>query len=235
MGNLATISEVQRAALAKYSAKRGVYFYPSSPVFSLRYFIVYDINSARYTRIDATVPLSVAVYNETAKTNLCGNAKTNVKVSDGQAVPAEICFIQNWGGKQTTGTVTPWRMEVKNFGNGPNKVSFRVTDGKLKAKGAKADDPAWEVEFAVSDIKENTDGLAHKPDSFPVSKNNSAEATITGAEIKDTFKLTATVSGTDVTAAIPVTVNADGAAKVSSVPGQSSDESFRKDFLDYTR
>lgn len=220
---------------------------------------LYDINSARYTRIDATVPLSIAVYNETAKTNLYGNAKTNVKVSDGQAVPAEICFIQNWGGKQTTGTVTPWRMEVKNFGSDPNKVSFGVTDGlygsenlaalvfdqygdvmtytdgKLKAKGAKADDPAWEIEFAVTDIKENPDELAHKPNSFSVSKNNSAEATITGAEIKDTFKLTATVSGTNVTAAIPVTVNADSAAKVSSKSDQSFDEKFRTECLDYTR
>jgi len=215
---------------------------------------LYDVNSAKSTRIEATKPLAIAVYNDTAKTDLNGNAKTNVKVSDGQAVPAEICFVQYYGGKQASGTVTPWKLDVEKFENSSHvKTSFGVTDGLYSSENLAAlvfdqygdvmamgsqgtlRNEGWEVEFAVSDIKENTDELAHKPNSFSVSKNNSAEAVIKGAEVKDTFKLTATVTGTNVTATIPVTVNADGAAKVSSIADNSYDENFRKSCLDYTR
>ena len=205
---------------------------------------LYDVNSAKNTRIEATKPLSIAVYNSMTtqdETTLNGNAKTNVKVSDGMAVPAEICFVQNYGGKQTSGTVAPWRLEVSKFGVARglydsadlaalvfDQYGDVMNESTLKNEGR-------EVEFAVSDIKENTDEFAHVPNSFSVSKNNSADATIAGAEVKDTFKLTATVSGTNVTATIPVTVNADKAAKVSSVTANSSDESFRKDCLGYTR
>ena len=168
-------------------------------------------------------------------------------------MPAEICFVQNHGGKQTSGTVAAWKLKVENFENSSKvKTSFGVTNdlyssgdlaalvfdqygdimamnnGSLRGEG-------WEVEFAVSDIKENTDEFAHVPNSFSVSKNNSADAIITGVEVKDTFKLTATVAGTNVSATIPVTVNADKAAKVSSVTTNSSDESFRKGCLGYTR
>lgn len=65
--------------------------------------------------------------------------------------------------------------------------------------------------------------------------NNSKDAEITGAEIKDTFKLTATIVGTSVTASIPVTVTADSKAKLSSVTTKSTDENFRKKYLGYTR
>ena len=213
---------------------------------------LYDVNSAKNTRIEATKPLTIAVYNDSDKTDLNGNAKTNVKVSDGKAVPAEICFVQNYGGKQTSGTVTPWKLKVENFENSAGvKTSFGVTDnlynGALAAlvfdqygdvmamDNGTLRNEGWEVEFAVSDIEENKDELlAHVPNSFSVSKNNSADTIITGAEVNDTFKLTATVTGTNVTATIPVTVNADGAAKVSSVAGNSYDD-FRKDCLGYTR
>ena len=205
---------------------------------------LYDVNSAKNTRIEATKPLSIEVFNSMTtqdESTLNGKAKTNVKVSDGMAVPAEICFVQNYGGKQTSGTVTPWRLEVSKFGvadglYASGNLAALVYDqygDVMTARRLEAEE--WEVEFAVSDIKENTDEFAHVPNSFSVSKNNSADATIAGAEVKDTFKLTATVSGTNVTATIPVTVNADSAAKVSSVTANSSDESFRKDCLGYTR
>ena len=163
-----------------------------------------------------------------------------VKVSDGKAVPAEICFVQNWGGKQTAGTVTPQKLAVNKFSvtNGLYNSSdlaalvfdqygdvMELVNGTLRNEG-------WEVEFAVSDIKENTDEFAHVPNSFSVSKNNSADATITGAEIKDSFKLTATVDGTAVSATIPVTVNADGYAKVMNT--WDGDKELRAE-LGYTR
>ncbi len=205
---------------------------------------LYDVNSAKNTRIEATKPLSIEVFNSMTtkdEETLNGKAKTNVKVSDGMAVPAEICFVQNYGGKQTSGTVTPWKLGVSKFGVADDLYKSRdlaalVYDQYGDVMTARRlEDDEWEVEFAVSDFKENTDEFAHVPNSFSVSKNNSADATIAGAEVKDTFKLTATVSGTNVTATIPVTVNADSAAKVSSVTANSSDESFRKECLGYTR
>ncbi len=204
---------------------------------------LYDANSAKNTRIDATKALTVTVYNSTTEQTdetLNGKAKTNVKVSDGKAVPAEICFVQNWGGKQTAGTVTPQKLAVNKFSvtNGLYNSSdlaalvfdqygdvMELVNGTLRNEG-------WEVEFAVSDIKENTDEFAHVPNSFSVSKNNSADATITGAEIKDSFKLTATVDGTAVSATIPVTVNADGYAKVMNT--WDGDKELRAE-LGYTR
>ncbi|RKI36632.1 hypothetical protein D7V96_25065, partial [bacterium D16-59] len=215
---------------------------------------LYDANSAKNTRIDATKALTVTVYNSTTTQNdetLNGKAKTNVKVSDGRAVPTEICFVQNWGGKQTAGTVTPYKLAVANVDKGNNvKVSFGVTDGLynsgdlaalvfdqygdvMKMENGSLRNEGWEVEFAVSDIKENTDEFAHVPNSFSVSKNNSVDATITGAEIKDSFKLTATVDGTSVSATIPVTVNADGAAKVTNT--WDGDKELRTEKLGYTR
>ena len=70
------------------------------------------------------------------------------------------------------------------------------------------------VEFAVSEIKENTDALAHKASSFMVNADSSDKMGIDGAEINDTFKLTATVAGTKVSDSINVTVGADAAAYI---------------------
>ena len=209
---------------------------------------LYDANSARYTRKDAVKRLSVNVYNNTAKTGkTIGTPSTNVKVSDGASVPTEIQFTQWDSGVITSGKVTPTdlvapRFDHKQTGNAwwsnnvaddKNNIRVIVLDqyGAVYKKGGNF----VEVEFAISDVKENTDEFAHVPNSFMVSGNNSKDAEITGAEIKDTFKLTATVVDTSVTASIPVTVTADSKAKISTKQSNDTDKDFRKDKLGYTR
>ncbi len=88
--------------------------------------------------------------------------------------------------------------------------------------GVKHADPD-KIEFTVSDIVENTDtALAHVPDSFIVNSNGTTETTISGAEIGDTFKLTAKVKGTDITASIKVVVGADKGAYIDEDGGSAS-------------
>ena len=212
---------------------------------------LYDANSARYTRIDATKSISVQVYSsmETKTSDtLIGTPKTNVKISDGASVPTEVCFIQNYSGKLTSATVTPtyWDGSLNNGSGDYAYLSIKTpgfTKGLYSSEALAAtvfdqygnamEKEDAEVEFAVSDIKENTDEFAHVPNSFQVSKNNSADIQITGAEIKDTFNLTATVSGTSVTNTIAVTVGADSLALLQD--NWNADELLRKNALGYNR
>ncbi len=213
----------------------------------IRWDELYDANSARYTRKDAVKRLSVKVYNNTEKTGkTIGTPSTSVKVSDGASVPTEIQFTQWDNGVITSGKVTPTDLVAPKFDHkqtghawwsmtSDDKNNIRVIVLDQYGEVYKEDDNFVEVEFAISDIKENTDEFAHVPNSFLVSGNNSKDAEITGAEIKDTFKLTATVVGTSVTASIPVTVTADSKAKISTKTVNNTDEKFRKDKLGYTR
>ena len=66
-----------------------------------------------------------------------------------------------------------------------------------------------DIEFTVADIKEADTDLTHVPNNFVVSKNGTAEANIEGAEIGDTFKLTAKVKGQNITDSITIKVGAD--------------------------
>lgn len=179
---------------------------------------------------------------------LIGTPKTNVKISDGASVPTEVCFIQNYSGKLTSATVTPtyWDGSLNNGSGDYAYLSIKTpgfTKGLYSSEALAAtvfdqygnamEKEDAEVEFAVSDIKENTDEFAHVPNSFQVSKNNSADIQITGAEIKDTFNLTATVSGTSVTNTIAVTVGADSLALLQD--NWNADELLRKNALGYNR
>ncbi len=234
---------------------------------------LYDANSAKNTRIDATKSLGVKVYSTTVPGNqtgstLLGSPKVNVKVSDAPSVPTEICFVQNHGGKQTAGTVSPNLLSVGAFKSttglySSEDLAIVVYDqyGKIyitsaQEKGLKSQstvytaldmtglsytksgksaqdikdefvvDNGLEFEFSITDIKENEDEFSHVLHSFKVDKNNSADASISGAEIKDTFKLTATVTlkGVNATASIPVTVNADQKAKLGTNENEGDKE-----------
>ena len=230
---------------------------------AFKWYDLYDANSAKNTRIDATKPLKVDVYKTTAKTDLKGSPDIDIKVSDALSVPTEICFVQNYSGKQTSGTVKPEKLNVDKFSSATGLYSsgdlavvvydqygkiyvtekqkkemmkeltrpYEVTyasdaSGNLSSvTGCYKTTPMTEADFNanfiidsdlkfkfnVTDIKENEDEFAHVLHSFKVDQNNSANAQITGAEIKDTFKLTATATanGMSTTISIPVTVDAD--------------------------
>ena len=94
------------------------------------------------------------------------------------------------------------------------------------------DDPRISVALKVADLTESTTELTHLTNSFTVSNDGSAAGVlansklkITGAEIGDKFKLTATIEGTAVSKDIPVTVGADTEAYVSTA--KDADKDFR--------
>ena len=72
------------------------------------------------------------------------------------------------------------------------------------------------AEYTVSDVVESTSNLTHKPNSFKVIQNGSTmdKLKITGAEIGDTFTLTAAIPGTNVSTSIRITVGADSWAYI---------------------
>ena len=93
-----------------------------------------------------------------------------------------------------------------------------------------------DILYTVSAVKENTGAFAHKADNFTVKNNGSKDTRITGAELGDTFTITATVENTNITDTLKVTVGADKFAKVAS--GKSTSETADhalREVLDYDR
>ncbi len=92
-------------------------------------------------------------------------------------------------------------------------------------------------ELAVSNIKENGNNLAYLSNSFKVRGNNGSPADfkIDGAEIGDTFTLTATAAGTNVSVSKDITVNADAAAFISSSKDKKIDDTDLRKKLGYDR
>lgn len=107
----------------------------------------------------------------------------------------------------------------------------------------------FEVEFTISDVVENTNALAHMPKSFVVQNNGTENASVEGAEIGDTFKLTAKLKGTNISASINIKVGADKAAYIDekgagskqikdehgTVTTQRSKDAGLRDLLGYDR
>ena len=94
------------------------------------------------------------------------------------------------------------------------------------------------IEYTVSEIKENEGDFAHLTKSFKVAQNGSTykKLKITGAELGDTYTLTATIPGTTISKSVKVTVGADTKAFVSKGKVNSdSDEAFRKEKLNYKK
>lgn len=81
-----------------------------------------------------------------------------------------------------------------------------------------------EITFTVSDQTENKEEFAHMPNSLKISKNGSASVEITGAEIKDTFKVTATLG--NLTATANVTAGGDVKARISTADGNNTDKTL---------
>ncbi len=202
---------------------------------ALNYSDLYDANSARFTRKDASLTISADVYNDTAKSADKKNAtvKLTVKVSD-EARKATTLVIKE--GTDATKNATLTGKTIKDWFTENNKSASNgvyVLDqyGDLLNVG---------FTYAVSDIKEAATEFTHLADSIKVNANDTATAAVTKAELGDTFKLT--ITGTDskknsVSAAINITLGADTKANIHS--GQSAnatdDYTLRTTVLGYDR
>jgi hypothetical protein len=87
--------------------------------------------------------------------------------------------------------------------------------------------PDEKIVYTISDYKEATGQNTHKVNSVQIFDNGSGAPYITGAEIGDTFTLTAKVVGKSITATCKVTVGADTKSVLSS-KDNDSDKRFRK-------
>ena len=204
------------------------------------YWKLYDVNSARYTRINATKPIVLKVYKNIENGT---TVSKNITISDSASAPASIEFWKDWGA-QTAVTLNPTRTKIagpkvyngtgwsdeKNGDTSKTNGNFGII---VKDQyGNIMDDRRVSVALKLSDLTESTSELTHLTNSFTVSNNGSASGvlkdsklSITGAEIGDKFKLTATVEGTSVSKDIHVTVGADTKAFVSNK--DDADKKFR--------
>ena len=205
---------------------------------------LYDEDTAKLTRIDATKTLSLVVDSDSNGefTSTDETISRAITFSDEASKPAEIKFVFNQDeGSAETATMRPTLTKI----NAPNKfyheydswndnLGVMILDqyGKVYATcGEPAYDVSkWsylaDVEFSVSNIEENPAELAHVPNNFVVNANGSKTMNIEGAEIGDTFTLTATIAGTKISDSVKVTVNADIAAVLTSAAVDNSDETL---------
>ena len=155
--------------------------------------------------------------------------KTDKVMSNGTPVPSGDLVDTN----QVYG---PWqsRLGLAQWGN----FQIRVFDqyGKL----FKHDDGSY-ADITVSDIKESTSEFTHLPNSFKVVQNGSSynNLKITGAELGDTYTLTATIPGTNISKSVKVTVGADTQAYVAASnitsKAKDADKDFRMTELNYKK
>ena len=212
---------------------------------------LYDFNTARLVRKDARKNVTAKVYSKKGCTGEeLGTVKTSVAVSDALRYPVSITFYQ----RNAVANKIDFAPEDTKFEFSSFKRMEQTWDDTWPIAGIivkdqygntiKIADPNKEkgndevnVEFSVSNIVENAGEFAHLPKSFVVNRNNSDLASLDKVEIKDTFDLTATVAGTNVSTKVAVTVNADKMAKISSeakAENAKDDEDLRKT-LGYNR
>jgi len=212
---------------------------------------LYDFNTARLVRKDARKNVTAKVYSKKGCTGEeLGTVKTSVAVSDALRYPVSITFYQ----RNAVANKIDFAPEDTKFDFSSFKRMEQTWDDTWPIAGIivkdqygntiKIADPNKEkgndevnVEFSVSNIVENAGEFAHLPKSFVVNRNNSDLASLDKVEIKDTFDLTATVAGTNVSTKVAVTVNADKMAKISSeakAENAKDDEDLRKT-LGYNR
>lgn len=205
---------------------------------------LYDFNTAKNTRIDAKKALIVAVDNGTADKSIL---KKYVTISDERSYIASISFKKNYS-VLSNAVISPVGTEYmpkkgnKEFGIGleaaydpgmwcnPDEIYVAVED----QYGSKPQYD-YDVNYTISEVKENTGEFTHLPDSFVINSNNSTTAGASGVEIGDKFKLTATAienipGGVEVSTSMTVTAGADGKALISSAAGvgNNPDEELSK-------
>ena len=171
---------------------------------------LYDFNTYASPRKDAKIDIALTV-----TANGSPVTKT-LTVSDELATVTTIKFHRDYSDSIETATLNPWLTALDTTWI-PQDMEWNHASGKLLISAYDQYGrvvPDQVIEYTVSDITENTDSLAHVPNNFVVNGNGSSTMSIEGAEIKDTFKLTAKIQGTNITDSITITVGADGAAYI---------------------
>ena len=207
---------------------------------------LYDVNSAQLTRKDGALDAEITVYKSTAvkdSTTLLGTCKTKITLSDEAPKAAKVEWVYN-------------AKAIESFTINASNTSFTFVDGTGSAASDTRVDNTNElwggrywvpsvvvydqygqiyatdsVEFTIKDYVENTGAFAHKENNSSIAANGSSSAAINGAELGDTFTVTAAIEGVSATA--KVTLGSDGSANITATT--NSDETFRKTYLGYDR
>lgn len=192
---------------------------------------LYDFGAYANPRKNATVDFVVNVLDATGAPK--EPLTKTITVSDAEAKAVGLTFnVGYWDGvEDATYSANNTAITIRNAANGG------TTDdqGLVSIGGDMYKGGVWlyaldqygrqittDILYTVSDIKENEGEFAHKKDNFVVNQNGTATASIEGAEIGDTFKLTAKVKGTTITDVLNITVTADKMAYISNA-GNTAD------------
>ena len=162
---------------------------------------LYDFNTYASPRKDAKIDLVLTVNVRD------GEPVTKaVTVSDEIAKPASIGFNPAFTTLNPTLTdLTQWSYwGAYAYDQYGRQIADPYNSGYLGVT----------YEYTISDIVENTDSLAHVPNSFVVNQNGTVNANIEGTEIGDTFKLTVKIAGTNITNSVTLKVGADNQAYI---------------------
>lgn len=167
---------------------------------------LYDVKTANFLRKDASDTVKVKVMGETGET--LDTLSKGIKFSD------ENRAIDSVTAKDAV-TLAPSKTKITiNLANVEEDID-------LKAKDQYGDDfDLSGATFKVASVVANADGYAEN--NFKVSKNDSEEVEIDGAERGDTFTLTVTVGGKSVD--VKVTVGADSESYIQDGKNQYRDE-----------
>ena len=227
---------------------------------NLKWNDLYNVNDAIKSRKDAVKELRLTIDKGVDSDNkpVKEMVKKSVTISDAPSAIAEIKWPENRtpGKYISMSKINEYSDEYKlnddktaidaNVRDGYAAMVFDQYTGELLPSGAKYRDEDYnladyvdgvEVEYSVSNIVENTNALAYKPNSFKTIGNSTSKLQITGAEIGDKYTIKATVAGTTLSISKDVTVLADKAAVLYSTKpeGANDDIDLRKQLLGYDR
>ncbi len=235
----------------------------------LKWSDLYNINDVMKSRKDAVKDLRLIIDKKNGEKPEI--VKKSVTISDAPSAIAEIKWPENRtpGKYISMSKINEYSDEYKlnddktaidaNVRDGYAAMVFDQYTGEILPPGAgyKNSDTDWkfveyddtvEVEYSVSNIVENTNALAYKPNSFKTIGNSTSNLKITGAEVGDKYTIKATVAGTTLSISKDVTVLADKAAvlydtqnkpKTLEINGKNKelkdDNNLRKELLGYNR
>ena len=187
----------------------------------LKWSDLYDTNTARLTRKDATITISADVFNKTTKASDKKNStvKLSVKLSD-EARRATTIVIKEGKAATKNADITnkafnAWFAE-NNSAAGNGVYVLDQYDKEINAT----------FTYTVSDIKEAATEFTHLSDSIKVSANGTGAASVTKAELGDTFNLTiaGTAGGSTVSDSIAITIGADDKANMTHATNADKDD-----------
>lgn len=205
---------------------------------------LFDLGTFGYPAKDATFDFSIAVkkgsdvdtVTKSVKVSVAPRTVASLKFNAGGTLNPDDKFV---GTSALTGGKD--KLWADTNGSHVNKVAFWCDGASWAHEGVPAfetvdnygnfisgTDGKFEVVYTISDYVENEGDFAHVYGNATIYKNGSKDVYVEGAELGDTYKLTATVKGTTISDSCTVKVGADKRAKVSSDSTLSTDEDFRK-------